>query len=192
MVSFKNVSRALFRTRGLIATLWILLLLVFADPWISLWSVLAFLPGLGMRFWGAGFIGPASRNRKITTVHLVTTGPYAIFRHPLYVGNGLLVAAGLVLLRPHWILLVLTGVGFLALYVLIGRAEERRMSEHYGETYVNYKKRVSILFPKKIAGPLFRGFNWGWAVREYQTWVVVGLLYLLAFLRYRFIPPVTF
>jgi protein-S-isoprenylcysteine O-methyltransferase Ste14 len=187
-----SLGKTLFRTRSVIATLWVLLLLVFSHPWISMWSGLVFLPGLAIRFWASGFIGPQSRKPHISTDRLTTCGPYALFRHPLYIGNALLVAAGLLLLRPHWILMILTGVGFLILYILVGRAEEKRLTSQYPDVYGDYKKRVSILFPKKIVGPLFKGFNWGWAVREYQTWLVVGLLYLLAFLRLRFIPPVSF
>lgn len=182
------LDQILFRTRGVLATLWVLLLLFFSYPWISVWSALLFIPGLLIRFWAAGFIGPVSRKPSISVDHLATRGPYSLTRHPLYLGNALLVAAGLLLLRPHWILILLTGVGFLTLYILIGRAEEQRLVERYGQEYRDYKHRVTPLFPRKLQGPLFAGFNTRWALGEYQTWVVVGFLYLLTFLKHHYIP----
>lgn len=186
------LDQILFRTRSVLATLWVLLLLVFSDPWISVWSALLFIPGLLVRFWAAGFIGPQSRNRQIATDHLATRGPYSLFRHPLYLGNALLVAAGLLFLQPHWILTVLTAAGFVTLYVLIAKAEEKHLSLKYGKGYDEYRQRVTPLFPRRFEGPLFAGFKLSWALREYQTWIVVGLLYLFAFLRLRFIPSCSF
>ncbi|MEA3311381.1 MAG: isoprenylcysteine carboxylmethyltransferase family protein [candidate division WOR-3 bacterium] len=177
------LDQILFRIRSVLATLWVLLLLVFSDPWISVCSALLFIPGLLVRFWAAGFIGPQSRDRQIATDHLATRGPYALFRHPLYVGNALLVAAGLALLRPYWILIVLTAVGFVLLYLLIGRAEERKLAERYGDEYEEFCRRVTPFFPKRFVEPLFAGFNLRWALNEYNTWIWVALLYLLAFLR---------
>ena len=183
-----SLGQILFRTRGVLATLWVLLLLFFSHPWISVWSGLLFIPGLAIRFWAAGFIGPQSRKPEISTDRLTTSGPYAFFRHPLYIGNALLAAAGLILLRPHWILIVLSAVGFIILYVFIARAEESRLLKKYGKEYEEYRQRVTPFFPRRLEGPLFAGFKSSWALREWQTWVVVGLLYLLAFLRLRFIP----
>jgi protein-S-isoprenylcysteine O-methyltransferase Ste14 len=178
-----SLGQILFRTRGVIATLWVLLLFVFSHPWISVWSGLLFLPGLAIRFWAAGFIGPQSRKPDISTDSLTTSGPYALFRHPLYIANALLVAAGLALLRPHWILTVLTGLGFVILYVFIARAEESRLLKTHGKEYEEYHQRVTPFFPRRLEGSLFAGFKPSWAFREWQTWVVVGLLYLVAFLR---------
>ena len=179
-VSFVQI---LFRARSALGALWVLLLLVFSDPWISTWSALIFVPGLALRFWAAGFIGPVSRSPKITSDRLVTRGPYSLFRHPLYIGNALLVAAGLLFLRPHWILILATGLGFLTLYVLLGIAEEKKLIEKYRIVYDEYRKRVTPFFPVRYVGPLFKGFNSSWAFREWQTLLVVGILWGFAYLR---------
>lgn len=183
-----SFTQTLFKYRAGIGALWALVLLIFADPWISLYSVLLFLPGLGLRFWAAGFIGPTSRKPVISTDRLNTRGPYSIFRHPLYIANALLVAAALALLRTHWILTLITCVGFVVLYVLIGRGEERKLTEKYGDEYTEFKKRVTPFFPLKFEGPLFKGFNARWALREYNTWLTVAGLYLAAFLAARVCP----
>lgn len=183
-----SLGQTLFHTRSALAALWVLLLLAFSTPWISVWSALLFLPGLTLRFWAAGFIGPVSRNPKISTDSLMTRGPYSIVRHPLYIANALLVAAGLAMLRPHWILVALTALGFVVLYVLIGRAEERSLREHYGDSHKEYAARVTPFFPKRFEGPLFKGFSLSWALREWQTWLAVAALFGLAVLRATVIP----
>lgn len=181
-------AEILFRSRSIIAGLWILMLLVFSNPWISVWSFLLFLPGLAIRFWAAGFIGPASRKPSISTAEIVTRGPYSLFRHPLYIGNALLVAAGLVLLSPHWVLIVLTAIGFILLYTIIARTEERKLEARYGKAYRDYRKRVTPFFPIRYEGPLFKGFNSRLALREWQTWLSVGVLAVFALLRAYVIP----
>lgn len=178
-----SLGQTLFRTRSALAALWVFVLLAFAHPWISLWSALLFLPGLAIRFWAAGFIGPVSRNPKISNESLVTRGPYSLSRHTLYIANGLLVGAGLALLQPHWILISLTSAGFIVLYILIGKAEEKSLAERFGKDYEMYKKRVKLFFPKIFRGSFFKGFNPLWALREWQTWLVVGLLFGFASLR---------
>jgi protein-S-isoprenylcysteine O-methyltransferase Ste14 len=183
-----SLGQTLFRTRSALAALWVFILLAFADPWISVWSALLFLPGLVIRFWAAGFIGPVSRNPKISTESLVTRGPYSISRHPLYIANALLVGAGLVLLEPHWILISLTSAGFIVLYILIGKAEEASLAERFGKDYEQYRKKVTLFFPRLFRGPLFKGFNPLWALREWQTWLVVGLLFGFACLRLYVVP----
>ncbi len=74
---------------------------------------------------------------------LVTTGPYAIVRHPLY-------TTALIAL---WCSPILT-TGILAfniaatLYILIGsELEERKLVAEYGDEYRNYKRRVARLIP---------------------------------------------
>lgn len=76
---------------------------------------------------------------------LVTCGPYALVRHPIYAGL-LLAFAGTVLARGEvrgllaW---VLAGV------FLLGRVrlEERWMAQEFGDAYRDYAKRVAALVP---------------------------------------------
>ena len=76
---------------------------------------------------------------------LVTTGPYAMVRHPIY--SGLLLAfVGSAAARGEWrgVLAVL-----IALWALWGklRLEERWMREQFGEAYETYSRRVAALVP---------------------------------------------
>ncbi len=113
------------------------------------WSgVAAFALGLLLLAWVQKHL---SRNFTGTVQirpggNVVTTGPYAYVRHPMYL-SFLLLALGTFLLTANWFL----GGGFLALLlmVLIVRlpVEERALKQAYGPAYVDYKARTGALFP---------------------------------------------
>jgi protein-S-isoprenylcysteine O-methyltransferase Ste14 len=78
--------------------------------------------------------------------HLITTGPYARIRHPLYTstfGWG----AALSMLTANWIFVA---VSALAITGLVWRApkEEQMMIEAFGDEYKVYTQRTGRFFPK--------------------------------------------
>jgi protein-S-isoprenylcysteine O-methyltransferase Ste14 len=78
--------------------------------------------------------------------HLVTTGPYARIRHPLYLAMfGW--AAALGLLTANWIFVA---VALLSIAGTIARVpkEEQMMIEAFGNAYKDYMKRTGRFFPK--------------------------------------------
>ena len=78
--------------------------------------------------------------------HLVTTGPYARIRHPLYTamfGYG----AGLALVTANW------GFIVFAVMIIAGSAarvprEEQMMIKEFGEKYKAYIQKTGKFFPK--------------------------------------------
>ena len=77
---------------------------------------------------------------------LVTKGPFRLIRHPLYVSYILIVAGLSLILLSYWLLIP-------ALCVIVGiyptaKAEEKALTEQFGEEYVEYKQRVSMFVPK--------------------------------------------
>lgn len=77
---------------------------------------------------------------------LVTTGLYRFVRHPQYTGLFLaLFGEGVV----HWPTLFSVGLfPFIVLaYYLLARSEERKVMEHHGEAYRNYRRRVPMFLP---------------------------------------------
>ena len=80
--------------------------------------------------------------------HLITTGPYARIRHPLYAGLfGWCLA--LTLLTANWIFTAVCVLVFLGLLWRIPR-EEQMMIEAFGEEYRDYMKHTGRLFPKLL------------------------------------------
>jgi protein-S-isoprenylcysteine O-methyltransferase Ste14 len=78
--------------------------------------------------------------------HLVTTGPYARMRHPLYTAmDGW--AAALALLTANWIFVGMAALSIAALVARVPR-EEQMMLEAFGDEYKAYMQRTGRLFPK--------------------------------------------
>jgi protein-S-isoprenylcysteine O-methyltransferase Ste14 len=80
--------------------------------------------------------------------HLVTTGPYAWVRHPLYTAMyGW--AAGVALLTANWVFVALAALSIVGLVVRIPREEEMMIGE-FGEAYRAYMQRTEWFFPRVL------------------------------------------
>lgn len=77
---------------------------------------------------------------------LVTSGPYARVRHPLY-GTALTLLLSISLVFGDWIVLGYTVAGVLAFRLLVIPAEEKRLLEAFGEDYECYQSRTGALLP---------------------------------------------
>lgn len=101
--------------------------------------------GEAVRLWAVGHIGPASRTRGDDVTQLVTSGPYARLRNPLYAGNILLwvgvgfLAGGLWALA--WLVLMVVHYG------LVVRWEESNLGPRIGPAYRAYLERVPRWLP---------------------------------------------
>ncbi len=156
-------GRRLYRWRESLGVLGYLVALASSN--FSFTALLFGLPlillGLGLRFWAAGYIGQHGRGREIEIVELVEAGPYRWTAHPLYLGNGFLVAGVLVALAPPWWLRLLIIVLFVAECWLIVQAENQEL---------------------QAAGPRQRQEGWQLrrALGEWQTVATVAAALLLA------------
>jgi protein-S-isoprenylcysteine O-methyltransferase Ste14 len=115
---------------------------------VALMAAGALLVVLGelIRLWGVSHIGVISRTRSDRLGPLVSTGPFARVRNPLYVGNlliwtGFAVSANLLWLVPVVVLLV--GLEYHA----IVRWEETLLEARLGEAYRDYMRRVPRWLP---------------------------------------------
>ena len=78
--------------------------------------------------------------------HLVTTGPYAWVRHPLYAGIfGWCLS--LTLLTANWIFVAACLLSIFGLLYRVPK-EEQMMIEAFGDEYKDYMKRTGRFFPK--------------------------------------------
>jgi len=76
---------------------------------------------------------------------LITSGPYALVRHPIYTGM-LLGLAGTAVAVAEWRGLVAVALAFIALWSKL-TLEEKWMREHFGSSYEEYSRRVAALVP---------------------------------------------
>jgi len=121
-----------------------------------------FLPQSEWCFWGGGLITAAglvfsawarrqlganwSQAVTIKEDHdLITRGPYALVRHPIY--SGLLLAlVGSAVARGEWRGLLAVVLVFLVLWHKL-RLEEKWLRAHFGDSYDAYARRVAALVP---------------------------------------------
>jgi protein-S-isoprenylcysteine O-methyltransferase Ste14 len=76
----------------------------------------------------------------------VTTGPYRLVRHPIYLGLTLL-AMGQALAFGSWPALLIVLSGILPTFVWRARAEETLLSRTFGERYDVYRRRTRMIIP---------------------------------------------
>jgi phospholipid methyltransferase len=118
--------------------------LIFARPSVSLLiagGVVA-LAGVAIRALAAGYL---EKNQR-----LITSGPYARTRNPLYLGS-LLIGAGFAIAGGRWIL----GLAFVALFLLIYLPVMRRESDflrrEFAGLYDEYAASVPLFLPRLSA-----------------------------------------
>jgi protein-S-isoprenylcysteine O-methyltransferase Ste14 len=77
---------------------------------------------------------------------LVTTGPYRLVRHPIYLGLALL-AMGQALAFGSWPALMIVLSGIVPTFAWRARAEEILLSRTFGERYAVYRQRTKMIIP---------------------------------------------
>jgi len=87
--------------------------------------------------------GVSKGDSYINTQNIVTTGPYAIIRHPQYL-SFILLSTGISLLHQTWISLLLTGFIILLTYFWTFH-EDKILIRKFGDEYIKYKERVPRL-----------------------------------------------
>ena len=136
--------------RSLTAIPFVIILIYFAQP-----TFVSVVIGAGplvlgecLRVWAVGYAGGATRSRTLGAASdLVTTGPYAHVRNPLYLGNLLLSLGVCVIANVYWMVIVLI-VGYFAQYLPIIASEEAYLHELCGATYRNYYATVPRFIPQ--------------------------------------------
>ena len=103
--------------------------------------------GEALRLWAVHHIGAVSRTRSERLGPLIASGPFALVRNPLYLGNialwaGFAVTARLVWLVPVFVLLLAIE------YHAIVRWEEQLLAGRLGDDYRVYLARVPRWWPR--------------------------------------------
>jgi protein-S-isoprenylcysteine O-methyltransferase Ste14 len=153
LTPWERFGGALFRARS--ATPVVLLLVVLLWPTaggVGLRRLAAsgalIVLGEGLRLWGVGVAGKLTRTRGANVKELVTSGPFAIVRNPLYVAN-FGVAYGLVVLsKVGWLQWAFPPL-FAVQYAAIVAWEERILAAAFGDAYERYRRTVRRWVPSR-------------------------------------------
>jgi protein-S-isoprenylcysteine O-methyltransferase Ste14 len=147
------VARFLYLTRGLwnLVSLGVALALKAlagssVPPWAYGLLGAAVLATQGWRIWAAGFVGRPARGGEPAGQALVTAGPYARLRNPMYLGTvvGVLAFAGM---SGLWydVLAVAAVLGLV--YAGAIAHEEAFLLARFGDEYRRYREAVPRLLP---------------------------------------------
>ncbi|HID56732.1 TPA: isoprenylcysteine carboxylmethyltransferase family protein [Candidatus Poribacteria bacterium] len=140
----ERIGLLLFRVRSYTPIPFILLALLFsrAIPVSVTIGLLFVITGELLRIWAVGYAGARTRARTLGAARdLVTTGPYAHTRNPIYIGN-ILIAFGFSIMSNLRLLMLLSAIWFPLQYWLIVRAEEGYLLKEFGWRYERYLRNV--------------------------------------------------
>lgn len=150
-----ELKALVFKNRGALLSIPAVLLAAFGKP--SAFSITVGLPiaiaGELIRCWAVGYSGVTTREDHVIAPELVTAGPYAYVRNPLYVGN-FVTAAGFALAFTGGnsfgkrAALIAASLGTMAaVYATIIPHEEQYLRSQFGEPYERYCQSVPQIVP---------------------------------------------
>lgn len=116
--------------------------------WPLIVSMVLAPPSVALAWWATRHLGKQWRYQAALREdhELITTGPYAWVRHPIYTSMlGMMVATGFC--WTWWPLFVAAVVAFLAGTEIRVRAEDRLLAGRFGERFAAYRKRVPAYLP---------------------------------------------
>lgn len=119
------------------------------DLWVLGCFILSLI-GLAVRAITVGHVpgGTSGRNTQSQRAHhLNTTGMYSIVRNPLYLGNFIMILGVLLSIKVWW----LVALGSLAFFIYMERiilAEEKFLTDSYGQAYLDWRSKTPLIWPK--------------------------------------------
>lgn len=160
-----ELQALVFKNRGALLSIPAALLAAFGKP--SAFSITLGLPiafaGELIRCWAVGYSGVTTREDRVIAPELVTAGPYAYVRNPLYVGN-FITAAGFAFAftggnsAVKRAGLIGASLGTMAaVYATIIPHEEEYLRSQFGEQYERYCQSVPQIVPSAQPTPDQRG-----------------------------------
>lgn len=161
----------LFRHRGILPVPFIVVPFIWRGSMgPSSWAFGALFVTLGeiLRLWGVAAAGSETRRRSRAVNRLVTHGPFAWTRNPLYFGNFFIWSGFSVIAGLQWFLPIAALV-FVLEYTPIVRYEEAVLEATFGDEYVRYKSRTPRWLPVAPAAEHRGQLKWKVAMRSERS-----------------------
>lgn len=125
------------------------------SPQVRIWTLvsgsLLYFPGMGLALWarlalGKNYFVSTGLGAQLFAGHqLVTSGPYAFVRHPMY--SGLILAAfGSLLIYNTWTTLFFAC--FAPFLIIRARREDAVLATEFSEQWLEYCQRVPAFLPR--------------------------------------------
>ncbi len=130
-----------------------------------------------VRIWCTGYRTWVKKSGE--TRYLMSAGPYARVRHPLYLANGIAGAGALAALGRWWFLAAYVPLYVVLIAFVIVR-EEEVLAGRFGEQHARYRAQVPALVPWfGRARPLAERegtFHWKPVRDQLEPWKLVGVV----------------
>ena len=148
-----DIRQFFFKNRSYTPIPIALMIIYFAGTAGSTFSsigVILLLIGEAIRIWAVSHAGGVTRTVNVGAPSLCTSGPYALSRNPLYLGN-MFMYIGIVLIasiQNGLFMVMITAAFFIIQYTLIVSLEEETLDNLFGNEYQEYKKNVPPIIPR--------------------------------------------
>jgi protein-S-isoprenylcysteine O-methyltransferase Ste14 len=186
-----RIGAVIFRNRGWLPVPFLLVPLLSAGGITRRGVILGMclvILGEAWRLWGVATAGTVTRRRSRDVQKLVTHGPFALSRNPLYNGNYLL-WMGVVAFSGVWWFIPVATVLFAIEYFFIVRYEEGVLESIFGEDYLAYRRRTPRWIPVGAPGSVQGEFLWAEAWQsEVSTFMQYAALLVVFVLKDRYFP----
>jgi len=192
-MDFKKLGNIFFKYRSYTPLPFVFLMILFINPTIKS-LIIGFLIaaiGEGIRLWAVSYAGSETRvTSGVGGTYLVTQGPYAIVRNPLYWGNIIIYFGMGVMSNALFPYLPIAGlVYFFFQYYCIILTEEDFLRSKFKDVLDKYYNSVSRFMPgagkvpQEIVSKLSLNFNAGWRSekRTLQSFFITIIIILFFF-----------
>jgi hypothetical protein len=122
-----------------------------AGDWRIIVGLLIAALGQGWRIYAAGVI---YKNQK-----LATTGAYSLVRHPLYLGN-LLILGGFTVACGNLIVVAIVIFFFLFYYPAAIRYEDSKLEQLFEDDWRSWSRNIPAMFPKGLKWQANQDAEW--------------------------------
>ncbi len=144
-----------FKNRGALLVPVAIVLLVFGRPtgFSAAIGIAVAALGEALRIWAVGYSGVTTRAAIVTAPTLITGGPYAVIRNPLYLANAIiafgfwLAFAGGVSPLEAAIMFAVVALLVCGVYAIIIPLEQSYLAGVFGEAYRRYVAAVPSIMP---------------------------------------------
>lgn len=127
--------------------------------------------GQGWRIYAAGVI---YKNKQ-----LATTGAYSLVRHPLYLGN-FLILAGFTLACGHWIVALVVVFFFLFYYPAAIRYEDTKLEGIFDDDWRAWSGNIPAMFPTSMKWQANTEAEWNMRQSLIRNGELFYTLYMIA------------
>lgn len=137
-------------------------ILLLAYPTLNSWllGVVVIAIGEALRIWASGHI---HKSAEVTQ-----TGPYAICRHPLYLGH-FIIATGFCIAANSLLAYIIVSISFFIVYVPTWKNEEKNLVALFGDTYREFMATRFAILPRWNAQMFSGEFSWA-MVKQHREW----------------------